>query len=201
MLYGAVRRGGGAGALLGGGTALPSRHAVGEVVDAEHGDVRVAAGGVDEVVAPNGNEVAVTAVNDHLQVRVGGMEAQRERDGATVGGVEAIAVYVAGNAAGASDAGDDRERVHVNPGFFQRLHEAGDGRADAAARAPDVGKAVCAQAPLNRVGRRLFQREGWRLFQQLPRPALLVADGLFVVSVHHGKSGPTPVLQVTRKRL
>ena len=62
-----------------------------------------------------------------------------------------VQVHVAGDAAGAADAGDDGDLVQVELGLDQRAREAVDRGADAAARAPDVRHAVHAQERLDRI--------------------------------------------------
>ena len=57
--------------------------------------------------------VAVAGVDHHLHVRPGELEARRERDGAAVRRVERVELHVAGDAAGAADAGDDRDLLQV----------------------------------------------------------------------------------------
>src|SRR3972149_4196664 len=55
LLYSTIRSRAGASAHLGRWPTLPPGHAIGEVVEAEYFDVHVAAGGMDQVVAPNGH--------------------------------------------------------------------------------------------------------------------------------------------------
>ena len=97
-----------------GGRHLAAGHAVDEVVDADDHQVHVAPRGVDEVVAADGGEVAVAGVDDHVQLGVGQLQAGGEGNGAAVGGVEGVQLHVAGDAAGAADAGDDGDLVQVD---------------------------------------------------------------------------------------
>ena len=99
------------------GRGLAAGHAVDEVVDADDGQVHVAAGGVDEVVAADGDQVAVAGEDDDLQLRVGQLQPGGKGDGAAVGRVERVELQVAGDAAGAADAGDDRDVLAREAGF------------------------------------------------------------------------------------
>src|ERR1019366_7613254 len=121
----------------------------------------IAAGGVNEVVAPDGEQVAIARVDHHLQLRVGEFESRGEGDGASVGGVEAVEIGVPGDTAGAADAGDDCHLIQVELGTFQRAGEAVHRGADAARRTPDVRHAVHAEKGLHGVGRghRRVQRD------------------------------------------
>src|ERR1019366_9399448 len=132
---------------------LAAGHGIGEIIDADHLDVHIAARGVNEVVAADGEQVAIAGVDHHLQLRVGELESGGEGDGAPVGGVEAVQVGVSGDATRAADTGDDGDLVQVQLGALQRPGEAVHRGADAAGRAPYVRHAVHAEEGLYRIGR------------------------------------------------
>ncbi len=98
---------------------LAAGHAVDEVVDQDHQQIHVAARGVDEVVAADPREVAVAGEHHHLELGPPELEPGGEGDGAAVGGVEGVEVHVAGDPAGAADAGDDGRLVEIDPGFAE----------------------------------------------------------------------------------
>jgi len=64
----------------GGGTGrrrrahLPAGHAVDEIVGTNHGDVHISPGGMDEVIATDGDQIAVTREDNHLEAVVRQLE-------------------------------------------------------------------------------------------------------------------------------
>ena len=52
-------------------------------------------------------QVAVAGVDHDVELGIGQLQSGSEGDGAAVRGVERIQLHVAGDAAGAADAGDD----------------------------------------------------------------------------------------------
>ncbi len=151
-LEGAVGVGGGDGASRCGGRGLAAGHGVDHVVDADHLEVDIAPGCVDEVIAADGGEVAIARVHYHLQRWVGELQSSGERNGAAVRGVERIELRVAGYTPGTADSRDYGDLVEVGLGFEQRAREAVDGGSDAAAGTPDVGHAVHAEEGLDGIG-------------------------------------------------
>src|SRR5437868_8269289 len=98
-LEGAVRRGRSDGVLGSGRRSLPARHGVSQVVDADHFQIDVAAGSVNQVIAADGGEVAVSGVNDDVQLRIRQLQSGGEGDGAAVRGVKRVELHVSGHAA------------------------------------------------------------------------------------------------------
>ena len=84
----AIERRGGQGAVRRGRRILPAGHAVDAVVDDDGGQVDVAAGRVDEVIAADGGGVAVAHDHDHLQLGVGQLHPGGEGQGPAVGRVQ-----------------------------------------------------------------------------------------------------------------
>ncbi|PSK43210.1 hypothetical protein B0E38_07886 [Streptomyces sp. 111WW2] len=121
---------------LGGGGVLALGQAVDPVVEQQDLEVDVAAQGVDEVVAADGERVAVPGDDPDRQVAAGGGEAGGDGGGAAVDGVHPVGVHVVREAGGAADAGDEDD---VLAGEAELGHEALHGGEDgvvAAAGAP-----------------------------------------------------------------
>ncbi len=148
---------------LGGGAVLALGEAVDAVVEQQDLEVDVAAQGVDEVVAADGQRVAVAGDDPHAQVAAGGGEAGGDGGGAAVDGVHPVGVHVVREAGGAADAGDEDD---VLPGQAQLRHEAlhgGQHGVVTAARAPAhllVGLEVLHRLPALGLGHELEQRVG-----------------------------------------
>jgi hypothetical protein len=53
------------------GENCPARHAVIEIIDGNEGDVHIAPGGMDQVIAANGNALPVPAMDQHGELRTG----------------------------------------------------------------------------------------------------------------------------------
>ena len=75
--------------------SLASGHAVVEVVYANHREIHVPPCGMDEMIAADGEQVAVAAEHDHVELRVGQFHARREGNGPAVGGVIGVELDVA----------------------------------------------------------------------------------------------------------
>ncbi len=106
---------GGEGAGGRGGRELAAGHAVDVVVEHDHGEVDVPAGGVDQVVAADGGAVAVAGDDDDGELGLGHLDARGEGDGPAMGGVQGVVVHIAGGPGGAADTGDDDHLVAVKP--------------------------------------------------------------------------------------
>jgi hypothetical protein len=117
---------------------LPAGHAV-DVVVQDHGrDPDVAPGGVNQVVAADGQGVAVAHQRDDVELGVGHLDARGEAERPPVGGVHGVEVHVHGQPPGAADA---RDHDHVVLGDAERVDGADQGAehdAVPAARAQDV---------------------------------------------------------------
>ncbi len=162
-----IRAGGAARPARRGGPELTARHTVIEIVDAYDLDVHVAAGGVDEVVATDGRQIAIPTEDRNHEPGVGQFQAGGEGDGAAVGGVIGVEIHVAGHAAAAADPGNDDVVVSREAGLQDCLGEAAHHDADATARAPDVGHPVGA----NQIVQRMLIREYGRC-HRWPPPGL-----------------------------
>jgi hypothetical protein len=68
---------------------------------------------VEEVIASDGDAVAVAADHDDVQLRPRKLDAGRDRQSAAVQRVEAVRLDVAGQARRAADAGDDDRLVRL----------------------------------------------------------------------------------------
>ena len=111
LLDRAVGRGLGDLAQLRGGGVLPLGQAVDLVVEENDVQVDVAADGVDEVVAADGQRVAVTGRHPDREARVGHLDARCHGVGAAVDRVEAEGLHVVDEARRAADARYEREEV------------------------------------------------------------------------------------------
>src|SRR5271166_380931 len=106
---------------------------------------------MNQVVAADGKQIAITGVHHHVQLGVRQLQTGGERNGAAVRGVKRILIDVSGDAARATDAGYDGEVLGVDLGVNQRVSEGVDAGANTAARTPDVGNAVHPQELFHRV--------------------------------------------------
>ena len=66
------------------------------------------------MIAADGGKIAVAGVHHNVQLGIGQLQAGGEGNGAAVGGVERIELDVAGNAAGAADAGNQCQRFQID---------------------------------------------------------------------------------------
>ena len=98
-------------AELRGGRVLALRQSVDLVVEEDDVQVHVAADGVDEVVAADGQRVAVTGRHPDVQARVGDLHARSHGIGTAVDGVEAEGLHVVDEARRAADTRHEREEV------------------------------------------------------------------------------------------
>ena len=121
-----------------GGRCLAAGHAVIEIVDANHCQIDVAACGMDKVVAADGEEVAVTAEDHHIQFGIGELHARGEGNGPAVGGVVGIELDIAGSAARAADPRHHDGLFQIDAASLHGHQTRGKSRADAAPGTPDV---------------------------------------------------------------
>jgi hypothetical protein len=108
---------------------------------------------VDEVIAADGEQVAITRVDDDLKLGVGELEAGGEGDGAAVGGVERVELRVPRHTARAPDTGNHGDLIEVRVGSEKGSGETVDSRSDAASGTPDVRHAIHAEEGLDGVMR------------------------------------------------
>ena len=111
LLDGAVGRRLGDLAQLRGGRVLSLGQAVDLVVEEDDVQIDVAADGVDEVVAADGQRVAVACRDPHVEPRIGHLDARGHGIGAAVDRVEAEGLHVVDEARRTADARDEREEV------------------------------------------------------------------------------------------
>ena len=121
---------------LGGGGVLALGEAVDPVVEQQDRHVDVAAQRVDQVVAADGQRVAVTGDDPHREVLARGGDAGRDRRGAPVDRVHAVGVEVVREAAGAADAGDEDDVLPAQAELGQEALDGLEHGVVAAARAP-----------------------------------------------------------------
>ncbi len=102
-------------ALLGGGRVLALGQPVDLVVEEEDGDVDVPAQRVDEVVAADGEGVAVTGDDPDVEVGTGHGQPGGHGRGPAVDGVEPVGVHVIGKAGRAADPGEEDGVLPARP--------------------------------------------------------------------------------------
>src|SRR5690606_21537655 len=126
--------------LLARRAVLPLGEAVDLVVEEDELAVEVAAEQVEQVVAADGERVAVAGDDPDVELGPARLEAGRHRRRAAVDGVEAVRVHVVGEPARAADAGDEHD---VLPPLRQLGEDALDGGQHGVVPAPrapaDVG--------------------------------------------------------------
>lgn len=125
--------------------SLAARHAVDVVVEHDDREVHIAAAAVDEVIAADGRAVAIARDDDDVEVRVGELDARRERNGAAVRRVQGIKVHVARGARRAANARDDDRVVLREALLLDRLDDGLHRDAVAAARAPEMRQMILAE--------------------------------------------------------
>ena len=111
----------------------------------------VAAQGVDEVVAADGQGVAVAGDDPDVEVGPGHGQAGGQGRGPAVDGVDAVGVHVVGEAGGAADAGDED---HVLPRDAELGHEHLDGGEDGVVAAAGAPADLLVGGPVLRRGAR-----------------------------------------------
>lgn len=77
--------------------------AVDTVVQQNHVQVDVAAVGMDEVVAADGESVAVAAHLPYGEFRIGNLATGGNGSGTSVNGVHAVGIHIVGQTAGTAD--------------------------------------------------------------------------------------------------
>ena len=119
-----------------GGRVLALGQPVDLVVEQQDGDVDVAAERVDQVVAADGERVAVTGDHPDVEIRPGGGQSGGDGRCPAVDRVHAVGVHVVRESGGAADARQEHGALpaHAELGH-QHLHRRQD-RVVAATRAP-----------------------------------------------------------------
>ena len=131
-----LRRGRGGRAQAAGGRGLALGKAVDLVVEQHDLHVHVAPQHVHQVIAADGQAVAVTRDQPYVEFRIGQLDAGGESRRAAVDRVEAVAFDVIGEPAGAADAADEHRLGRICADLRQgALHRLED-RIIPAARAP-----------------------------------------------------------------
>ena len=106
---------------------------------------------MDEVVAADSGEIAVTRKDDHLELRPTELEAGGEGYGAPVSRVERVQVHIAGHSSRTADSRNDGRLVEVDVGLVESGGEALDDGADTAGGTPDVGHSIHPQEGSDRM--------------------------------------------------
>ena len=118
------------------GGVLALGEAVDPVVEQQDLEVHVAAQRVDQVVAADGQRVAVTGDDPHRQVRPRGRQPGRDRRRAAVDRVHAVGVHVVREPARAADARDEHDVLPAQPQLGQEALHRGEDRVVPAPGAP-----------------------------------------------------------------
>jgi len=105
----------GALAVLRRGRVLPLRQSVDPVVEEQNLEIRVAAHGMDEVVAADGESVPVTGDDPDVQVGARGLQPRGDGRGAAVDAVDAKGPHVVREAARAANPADHDEILLLVP--------------------------------------------------------------------------------------
>ena len=120
--FGVAEGAGGSAAIQGGGGGqLPAGHTVNRIIGGDNGDIDIAAGGVDEVVAADGGEVAVAGNHHYGKLGILDFRAGGERDGSAVHSVQGIGGEMrTGNPGGAANAGDEEHLTEIQAEVIDR---------------------------------------------------------------------------------
>jgi len=145
--------GGGVGHTGGGCRCLTSGHTVVEVVDADNRQTDVAACRVDEMIAADGEEVAVTAENHYIQFGIGELHARGEGDGPAMGGVIGVQPDIPGGPARAANTRYHDRLLEIDPASPHGYQARGKSRADATPGAPDMRHTFSTEQLVQRVCR------------------------------------------------
>ncbi len=121
---------------LGGRGVLALGQPVDPVVEQQDLDVDVAAQGVDQVVAADGERVAVAGHDPDAEVLAAGRETGRDGRGAAVDGVHPVGVEVVREPRAAADAGDEDGVLALDAQGGEELADGGEDGVVAAAGAP-----------------------------------------------------------------
>ena len=106
------------------------------IVEQQDGHVEVAAKGVNEVVSPNAQRIAITGDNPDVEVGVRQLDSGGYRWGAAVQRMDSVAVDVVWKAAAAADSADNNCAIRVGTCAREYLGELLQNAVVAATRAP-----------------------------------------------------------------
>ncbi len=112
------------------------RQAIDEIVHDEVSHVDVLARAVIEMVAADGEAVAVAAEEKDVEIGPGQADAGGERDGAPVNEMRAVAVHEIGEARGTTDPGEGDDLLVIELPFLDHFVIGGEDGEVAAAGAP-----------------------------------------------------------------
>ena len=118
------------------GGGLPLRQTVDAVVEEDNFHIHIAAQGVDQVVAADGESVAVAGDDPNVQVRVGDGQPRCQGGRAAVDAVNAVGVHIIGEAAGTANARNKDNLLFGHAQFRHHPLHLGQNRIIAAARTP-----------------------------------------------------------------
>ena len=164
------RRGGGFGQMGRGGRHLAAGHAVVQVVDADHGQVHVAPGRMDEVIAADGEQIAVAAEDHDVQLGIAQLQPGGKGNGPAMGGVKRVELDIPGGPARTADARYHAGFLQIDAAGLHGRQAGGKGGADAASRAPDMGNAIRADQIVQRMSEAQERRlpVKWRVIRKPP---------------------------------
>jgi hypothetical protein len=91
---------------------LPTRHSVELIVHHDDGHVDVAAGAIEQMVAPDGQAVPVPGEGDNLARRLGGLQPDGGRDDASMQDLQNIGMDINSNPRATADSGGHGQIVH-----------------------------------------------------------------------------------------
>ena len=110
--------------------------AVDEIVHDDVGKIDVLPGGVVEVVAPDGESVAVTTKHENVEVRTREGDAGCKRKGTTVNEVDAVGIHEVWEARRATDTGNDTNFFVGNAELLDDVEEGRENCEISASRTP-----------------------------------------------------------------
>ncbi len=137
----------------GGRRILTAGHAINAVVDDDGGEVEIAAGGMNEMVAADGGGIAIAHDDNDLKLGIGQLDSGGKGERSAVGGMERVEIHVDADPPRTANPGDQDDLVLAVAGAVDGADECPQQDAIAAARAPDMGELfVVAQILVNEFG-------------------------------------------------
>jgi len=150
------------------------RQAIDEIIHDDIGHLDVFAGGVVDVIAPNGEGVTVATENEHVQIRPAQRNTAGEGQGASMNEVNTIGLDEIGETAGTADARDGGDLLVREVALFEQfVIESED------------GKIAATGTPGRMVRGEFFLRDFARLFRR--RSGLSVAGNFWNCTDCHNR--------------
>jgi hypothetical protein len=103
------------------------------------------------MVSADGDQVAIAAIDDDLEIGIAQLDPGGKRDWPPVGRVELVEAQIARHPPRATDARNDRDLVEIEFALDQRARETIDAGPDAASRTPDVRHSVHSEKRFSRM--------------------------------------------------